>query len=895
MENLMRFYSSIMLDGNVTASKSLFKGSQIFIQITCEAEEPTAASITIRWILIQSVCWEDFLQFGDGTMEKSDRPTFAHATDNRSHFIEYKDKDYQCAGHVVLEEYSDKQTISAPPAELKAGEKEAKNSNSVPASSNSNVSNQQSKTKRDSVGTETNTALKTQSVKNVLNPSKIPGDHPVYTIPADGVYMLILFISSRGRYNASIQIEMQGKYGYLSAADWPLLPFYGGMCLVYVVLGLAWLVISFCQWRDLLRIQFWIGGVILLGMLEKATFYAEYQSINATGMSVKGAVLLAEIVSCGKRTLARMLVIIVSLGFGIVKPRLGPMLHRVVGTGGLYFILASVESYLRVMHPKNDPSNQIFIASVPLAVLDSAICWWIFTSLVQTTRTLRLRRNLVKLSLYRHFTNTLIFAVIASVVFMLYSIKYHKMVLCLTDWKELWVDEACWHILFSVLLLVIMILWRPTNNNQRYAFTPLLDAPEDDEDEEEQFVNDAFGVKMRGFRSNSPKPKSSNSVEEDLKWVEDNIPSSMGDTYLPGMSSPGSGEGTQPYDVTQFYIGLGLAVSSSVFIGSSFIIKKKALLRLNRTGSVRAGAGGFGYLKEWVWWAGLLTMGVGEAANFAAYAFAPASLVTPLGALSVLVAAVLSSKFLNEKLNLLGKMGCFLCVLGSTIIVIHSPKDEEIESLDILLQKLQDPGFESYIVLVLIISVVIAFYVGPKYGHKNVAVYIILCSLIGSLTVMSCKGLGLALKDTISGQSNEMGNWLTWAFLLTVLVCITVQMNYLNKSLDLFNTGIVTPVYYVFFTTLVIVASAILFREWTSLSAQDMIGSICGFLTVIVAIILLNAFRDMEISLADVRGIMRPKRELLPISKHQEVYEDEEGLIGGQAPSYGSPGITRSM
>lgn len=63
----------------------------------------------------------------------------------------------------------------------------------------------------------------------------------------------------------------------------------------------------------------------------------------------------------------------------------------------------------------------------------------------------------------------------------------------LQDWKELWVDEAYWHLLFSVLLIVIMILWRPTNNNQRYAFTPLLDAPEDDEEEDEQFVNDAFG------------------------------------------------------------------------------------------------------------------------------------------------------------------------------------------------------------------------------------------------------------------------------------------------------------------------------------------------------------------------------------------------------------------
>lgn len=35
-------------------------------------------------------------------------------------------------------------------------------------------------------------------------------------------------------------------------------------------------------------------------------------------------------------------------------------------------------------------------------------------SLAQTMKLLRLRRNVVKLSLYRHFTNTLIFAVIGN-------------------------------------------------------------------------------------------------------------------------------------------------------------------------------------------------------------------------------------------------------------------------------------------------------------------------------------------------------------------------------------------------------------------------------------------------------------------------------------------------
>lgn len=38
----------------------------------------------------------------------------------------------------------------------------------------------------------------------------------------------------------------------------------------------------------------------------------------------------------------------------------------------------------------------------------------IFVSLAQTMKLLKLRRNVVKLSLYRHFTNTLIFAVIGT-------------------------------------------------------------------------------------------------------------------------------------------------------------------------------------------------------------------------------------------------------------------------------------------------------------------------------------------------------------------------------------------------------------------------------------------------------------------------------------------------
>ncbi|KAK9305105.1 hypothetical protein QLX08_003785 [Tetragonisca angustula] len=355
----------------------------------------------------------------------------------------------------------------------------------------------------------------------------------------------------------------------------------------------------------------------------------------------------------------------------------------------------------------------------------------------------------------------------------------------------------------------------------------------------------------------------------------------------------------QLYNITNFYIGLGLAISSSGFIGASFIIKKKALIRLQRRGALRASSGGFGYLKEWMWWTGLLSMGVGEVANFAAYAFAPASLVTPLGALSVLISAILASKYLNEKLNLLGKIGCLLCILGSTILVIHAPKEEEINTLNELLEKVKDPGYIIYMLIVIVCSILIIFYFGPAYGKQNIIVYICLCSLIGSLTVTSCKGLGLALKETILGINNGFTNWLMWVFLFSAIICISIQMNYLNRSLDLFETTIVTPIYYVFFTTLVIIASAILFREWENMSTEDILGSSCGFLTIVIAIFLLNAFKEMDISYENIRHMLQPKRKLFISNNNQWSNRDEERLITRLETelnhTYGAQTLTRSI
>ncbi|XP_029568504.1 transmembrane protein 87A [Salmo trutta] len=332
-------------------------------------------------------------------------------------------------------------------------------------------------------------------------------------------------------------VEMKGPREYSSPADWPLMMFYMVMCIVYVFFGALWLFWSACYWKDLLRIQFWIGGVIILGMLEKAVFYSEYQSIRYRGDYVQGAVIFAELLSALKRSLARILVLIVSLGYGIVKPRLGTTVHRLAAVGLLYLLFSSVEGVLRVTG--GFYGTVALVANLSLSLIDSCVMWWIFISLSQTTRLLKLRRNVVKLSLYQHFTNTLIFSVLASIIFIIWTTKVFKLVDCQTGWRDLWVDDAFWRLLFSTILLVIMVLLRPSANSQRFSHSPLIDEDDEEDEAKEPMLNEAFeGMKMRGTKAEtngSQSQKLLSKEDEDLKWVEENIPTTVADVALPVM------------------------------------------------------------------------------------------------------------------------------------------------------------------------------------------------------------------------------------------------------------------------------------------------------------------------------------------------------------------------
>ena len=94
-----------------------------------------------------------------------------------------------------------------------------------------------------------------------------------------------------------------------------------------------------------------------------------------------------------------------------------------------------------------------------------------------------------------------------------------------------------------------------------------------------------------------------------------------------------------------------------------------------------------------------------------------------------------------------------------------------------------------YCFTVLVFSLVMIYLVVPKYGRTNPTVYISICSLVGSVSVMAIKGFGVAVKLTLNGN-NQFTHPSTYVFGIVVTVCILVQMNYFNKALDTFSTNV---------------------------------------------------------------------------------------------------------
>ncbi|KAG5336301.1 hypothetical protein C0989_012238 [Termitomyces sp. Mn162] len=160
-------------------------------------------------------------------------------------------------------------------------------------------------------------------------------------------------------------------------------------------------------------------------------------------------------------------------------------------------------------------------------------------------------------------------------------------------------------------------------------------------------------------------------------------------------------------------VGIILAIVSGCLIGSSFVFKKKGLLR-------------------------------SQAGGVAAYAFVEAIVVTPLGALSVVICAILSSIFLKERLTFFGWLGCGLCILGSVIIALNGPTEDSVGEIRQFQKLFISPGFIAWISVLIAAAVVIIVFFAP--------------SMIGGISVSVTTGLGAAIVQTAMGD-NQVCNF----------------------------------------------------------------------------------------------------------------------------------------
>lgn len=138
-----------------------------------------------------------------------------------------------------------------------------------------------------------------------------------------------------------------------------------------------------------------------------------------------------------------------------------------------------------------------------------------------------------------------------------------------------------------------------------------------------------------------------------------------------------------------------------------------------------------------------------------------------MGALSVVVCAILSHFFLKESLTFFvspsqksnstgnssrqGWIGCTLCIIGSVVLALNAPEEQSVTTIAGFKRLFLSPGFLVWASLLIVISLVLIFYAVPRWGKKTMMVYISICSLIGGISVSCTQGLGASIVSTIDG------------------------------------------------------------------------------------------------------------------------------------------------
>lgn len=291
----------------------------------------------------------------------------------------------------------------------------------------------------------------------------------------------------------------------------------------------------------------------------------------------------------------------------------------------------------------------------------------------------------------------------------------------------------------------------------------------------------------------------------------------MATTLTAEISTPLPGEDHHHQDLL---IGCILAVCGNLLISVSLNLQKFTHMK-NEEREIP-----IHYTKNPLWWVGVVLMGLGEVGNFSAYGYAPASVVAPLGTTTVIANMFLAAIFLKEKIRAEQLFGSALAIIGAVILVAFASKKEAILDGEMLNKALTQTSFIIYVSLELVIILALLLLLYWK-KMERVVIYLLITSLIASFCVISAKAVSGMIQLTFDGYS-QLGYPSLYIMFVVMIVTAVLQVKYLNQAMKNFESTIVVPTNFVFFTISAIVAGIIFYKEFYGMTAIEIFMFLFG-------------------------------------------------------------------
>ena len=259
------------------------------------------------------------------------------------------------------------------------------------------------------------------------------------------------------------QITFRNPYGFIPAELFGFLPFEGARMVAYVLFGVVYCYFYCKHYASTLPLHRGVLAVFLVALAEATTWYASYQQINLTGTPYccpfPDPVVASLVLQIFRQTLSRTLLLVVSLGYGIVRPKLLPAEWLAVAVVTiLYFVAATAAQVSEIVLTNDvhgDSPESVMSYQIPELVMDVIFLSWIYMALGSTIRILTEFQQGYKLNLYKQLAWTIavfvtLFA-IATVFILLDKTGIVK-------WPWQWVSITTWSNVFVVLLYNLTLI-----------------------------------------------------------------------------------------------------------------------------------------------------------------------------------------------------------------------------------------------------------------------------------------------------------------------------------------------------------------------------------------------------------------------------------------------------